>query len=121
MKKSTLTALLLLAGLSGGAQAANLECRLQTPQNNNWAQHCFGMRFTMDNKPANVSIRIQNLATTVSQVIWQLPAGQSCSATSTTCTIQIWPYSQHDIGATVLYSNGTYEIVSGTAWFETGF
>jgi len=120
MKKSLLTAALLLGAMATGtAQAADMECRVGTTQNSGWSSYCFGMNYSMNYNPVTAYFRIQNLAAPVAQVIWQ--GGQNCSATSTSCNFKITPYQEHVVSAIVLYTNGTYESVSATAQFETGF
>lgn len=110
--------LLLMAGT---ASAANMECKVSTTDNHGWSSYCFGQNFKFNYVPVNTTFRIQNLAAPVSSVLWQGAVVSSCAATATSCTVKISPYQEHQVSAVVLYSNGTYETVSATALFETGF
>ncbi len=112
------TGLLLLAS---AANAANMECKVSTQQNSGWSSYCDGMNYTFSYTPVNTTFRIQNLAAPVSSVIWQGAVASTCAASATSCTVKISPYRENTVSAIVLYSNGTYETVSATAWFETGF
>jgi hypothetical protein len=124
MMKHQLLKLALGSGLllmAGAASAANMECKVGTQQNDGWSSSCFGMNYNFNYVPVNTTFRIQNLAAPVASVIWQGSLASACAATATSCTVKAQPYQENTVSAIVLYSNGTYESVSATAWFETGF
>lgn len=118
--KKTLTALGLLLA-SGTTMAAQMECMVDTDAFDSWqSPECNSFEYTLDRAPNNATWRIVNITKTISSVIWsERTAG--CSSSATTCTKPIPPYSYHLGKATVLYTDGTYEVLQATAQFETGF
>lgn len=117
--KKTLTALGLLFA-SGSTMAANMECMVDTELQNSWGvSHCFGFEYTMDQAPNNATWRVTNTTKPISSVIWSEKA-TGCASNSTFCTKSIRPFTFHVGKATILYTDGTYEIVQATAQFETG-
>ena len=99
--------------------AATMQCMISGVVS--WKNNsCFGMEFTMDYNTNPASWRISGATKTISSVIWaDTTAG--CASTATSCTKPIHPYQQHLGSATILYTDGTWEAVQATAWFETGF
>ena len=114
----------LLAPLVGGmmalpATAATMQCMISGVAS--WSDgYCFGMEFTMDYNTNPASWRIAGATKPISSVIWA-DATAGCATTATSCTKPIRPYQEHLGSATILYSDGTWEAVQATAWFETGF
>lgn len=119
--RNSIRGLLVVASLvASNAMAAQLNCRVSAKQTfGNWTPDCFGISMVLNNKPTTVSFRIDSLAAPVKQVIWS--NAPTCSATSTSCSFPLYPYNPYALSATVLYQNGTYEEVSATATYETGF
>ena len=76
------------------------------------------MKIYKNQKPAY--FRLTNVTKTISDIIWK-KATSSCSSSSSNCQINIRPYRTYEGEATVLYSDGTYETLSASASFETGF
>lgn len=119
MKKILTAVALLLA--SGSSMAAQMECMVDTAAYDQWsAGSCFSFEYTMDNAPNDAIWRIVDVTKTISSVIWQ-GTTSGCPSNATYCTKAIRPYREHLGKATVLYTDGTYEVVQATAQFETGF
>ena len=118
--KKTLTALGLLFA-SGSTMAAQMECMVDTANYDQWSTgECSSFEYTLDRKTNNAIWRIVDIQKPVASVIWS-ERTTGCSASATSCTKAIPPYSYHVGKATVLYTDGTYEILQATAQFETGF
>ena len=118
--KKTLTALALVLA-SGSSMAAQMECMVDTAAYDEWSVgHCENFEYTMDNKANDAIWRIVGVTKTISSVIWQ-ETTSGCASNSTYCTKAIRPYRSYLGKATVLYTDGTYEVVQATARFETGF
>ena len=118
MKQIIAAGLLLL---SGSAFSAQMECMVDTAAYDEWSVgQCMSFEYTMDYAANDAIWRITNLTKPVSSVIWsEKTAG--CDSTATYCTKAIKPYIFHLGKATILYTDGTYEVVQATAQFETGF
>ena len=118
--KKTLTALALLLA-SGSSMAAQMECMVDTAAYDRWSTGgCWGFENTLDNAPNDALWRIVGVTKTISSVIWQ-ETTSGCPSNATYCTKAIRPYQEHLGKATVLYTDGTYEVVQATAQFVTGF
>lgn len=118
MKKLLVAAALLAAG---SASAATMECMVDTAGWDEWsAGHCESFEYTMDKKANNAYWRITGINKTISSVIWS-DKTTGCASSATECMKAIFPYRINKGTATILYVDGTYEIVSATASFETGF
>ena len=118
--KKTLTALAILL-TSGSSMAAQMECMVDTAAYDEWsAGSCWGFEYTMDYATNDAIWRIVGTTKSISSVIWQ-EATSGCASNATYCTKAIRPYRQYLGKATVLYTDGTYEVVQASAQFETGF
>lgn len=118
MKKIFAAGLLLL---SGSAFSAQMECMVDTDSLDTWSvSECYGFEYTLDRKLNNAIWRIIDIQKPISSVLWS-ERTTGCSSSATTCTKAIPPYSFHLGKATILYTDGTYEVVQATAQFETGF
>jgi hypothetical protein len=118
--KKTLTALALVLA-SGSTMAAQMECMVDTAAYDEWsAGYCSSFEYTMDNARNDAIWRIVGVTKTISSVMWQ-ETTSGCDSNSTYCTKAIRPYRDHVGKATVLYTDGTYEVLQATANFETGF
>lgn len=119
MKRSIIALGIFLA--SGSAMAAQMECMVDTAAYDEWTEgHCMGFEYTMDNAPNDAIWRVVGTTKAVSSIIWsEKTAG--CASNATYCTKSIRPYTFNRGKATILYTDGTYEIVQATANFETGF
>lgn len=118
--KKTLTALGLLLA-TGSTMAAQMECMVDTAAYDEWSVgQCMGFEYTMDYAANDAIWRITNITKPVSSVIWSEKT-TGCDSAATYCTKAIKPYIFHLGKATILYTDGTYEIVQATAQFETGF
>ncbi|WP_240221235.1 hypothetical protein [Rheinheimera hassiensis] len=118
--KKTLTAVALLLA-SNSSMAAQMECMVDTDSLDTWqVSECTSFEYTLDRAVNNATWRIVNITKTISSVIWS-ERTTGCSSSATSCTKAIPPYSYHLGKATVLYTDGTYEILQATAQFETGF
>ncbi|MDP5138830.1 hypothetical protein ORJ04_23055, partial [Rheinheimera baltica] len=115
-----LTALGLLMA-SGSTMAAQMECMVDTAAYDQWtAGYCDSFEYTMDNAKNDAIWRIVDTTKPIASIIWsEKTAG--CAATATYCTKAIRPYTANKGKATILYTDGTYEIVQAIASFETGF
>lgn len=101
------------------ATAATMQCMID--QAVDWrGGHCIGVEFTFDYQTNPASWRISGVTKPISSVVWS-DATAGCASTATTCTKPIHPYQTHLGKATILYSDGTWEVVQATALFETGF
>ena len=78
-----------------------------------------GFENTLDYEKNDAYWQIVNVTKTISTVIWQEKTA-GCDASSTYCTKAIRPYFDYVGKATILYTDGTYEVVQATASFETG-
>ncbi|MEO0974356.1 MAG: hypothetical protein AAFX85_14795, partial [Pseudomonadota bacterium] len=59
---------------------------------------------------------------TISSIIWSGDATGDCSGPSPICGISIRQYQNRTVGATVLYTNGTFEVIPAiTARYEGNF
>jgi hypothetical protein len=101
------------------AAAATMQCMINDVVS--WRNNrCRGVEMTLDHQTNLASWRINGATKAISSVIWS-GVTASCPTTATSCTKAISPYEEHLGAATILYSDGTWEAVQATAWFETGF
>lgn len=119
MKK--MIAALVLLGASGSAFSAQMECYVDTAAYDEWSVgYCMSMEFTFDNAPNDAFWRIIGVTKPVASVIWS-EATAGCASNSLYCNKSIRPYQDHLGKALILYTDSTWEEVSATARFETGF
>jgi hypothetical protein len=118
--KKTLSAL-LFAAAALPAMAAQMECMVDTAAYDYWqAGYCPNFESTLDNQPNTTLWRITDTTKSVASVLWS-DATAGCASSSLYCTKDIRPYREHVGKAIILYSDGTWEAVQATAYFETGY
>ncbi len=119
MKK--MIAALALLGASGSAFSAQMECYVDTAAYDEWSVgYCMSMEFTFDNAPNDAFWRITGVTKVVSSVLWTDDTA-GCSSASLECHKAIYPYQTYTGRAIILYADSSWEEVSATARFETGF
>lgn len=110
MKKLAIA--VLLSAMSSPLFAADLQCQVG-PQVE--IGHCDTVIWGEMYAPA--SFAIVNVTKPISKVIWQRPS--SCKNT-TFCTFKLRAMVPYAGEALVLYTDGTYETLTGSARFEDG-
>lgn len=118
--KKRLTALLLTAVVLP-LSAAQMECFIDTDAYDEWqVGSCSMMEYTMEHNPNNAVWRVTGINKAVSSILWS-EATAGCTTTQEFCIQPIAPYQTHLGKATILYTDGTWEVVQASAYFETGF
>lgn len=111
MKKCVVAA--LFSVMASPLWAADLQCQVGGLQD---IGYCETMIWGQASAPAGFSV--VNITKTVSQVIWNKPT--ACKNQGTQCTFTARSMLTYNGEALVLYTDGTYETVSGTLRFEDG-
>lgn len=103
------------------ATAAQMECFIDTPAYDEWQTgSCYLMEYTMDYNPNSAVWRVTGMNKPVSSILWS-EATAGCTTTQEFCIQPITPYQTHLGKATILYTDGNWEMVQAPAYFETGF
>jgi hypothetical protein len=111
MKK--LAVALLLGSISSPLFAADLQCQIG-PQSE--IGECDTVIWGQRQAPASFSI--VNTTKPISQVIWNKPA--ACKNKGTYCSFTVRAMVQIQGEALVLYTDGTYETLTGSVRYEDG-
>lgn len=116
MKKFIAAIVLLVAGLSFNAHAASMSCSvIGKPANES---NCIGVDFTFG-RAGTVTFSINPMGETVENVIWI--GGCIAPQGAMQCTTTIYSYNPLTARAVLLKPGQTYEEVSATAYYETGY
>ncbi len=102
--------------VTGSALSSEMQCFVDT-----LAYDTFTSGGCLSAAPARVTSAVFKVSSnnSISSIIWTGDASGQCATTDMTCSIDIRQYSSKNVGATVLYSDGTWESVPQiTAWYE---
>jgi len=114
-------ALLTTTLFAGSALSTELACHIYPKGNGqgygNGTKSCNALDFSFGNSTSG-KYYLKNISKQINTVIW---SGHANCNGGTTCGVTVRAYSSNQAGATVLYQDGTYEVLNtARMMYETG-